>query len=656
MPYILSDNETKVDLLNSEAIANTIIKLLKERPDSPVTIGVHGDWGAGKSSVLEMIEEGLAKDKSVVCIKFNGWRFQGFEDAKIALLEGIVTTLVEKRSLLTNATEQVKEIFKRIDWLKVAKKAGGVAFTALTGIPNGEMLSTFTAGLNSLITAPGKFATKENLQEIANQAGSLLKDKSESKNIPKEINEFREEFDKLLKLADVGQLIVLVDDLDRCLPETAIETLEAIRLFIFTNKTAFVVAADENMIEYAVRRHFPDLPEGSGYQSYTRNYLEKLIQVPFRIPILGEFETRIYVTLLLVGSAVGENSEGFNKLIAKARGLLKKPWGKTALHATVVNEALGDEASKARTAMLISDQIAPILARGTKGNPRQIKRFLNTLMLRQITAEARGFGSDINMPALAKLMIAERFLPRLFEQLAEATATSENGNCAELLYIENIKDSSEVPATESSVKLGKKSKSRDNEEDAMEAVAPEKSSILNEWLSSMEILQWAKLKPEISSIDLRPYLFIAKDRKDYFINSTGLGHLTATIEKLFANKLFVTSMLGDLKILTNTEAVTVFDAVKSRIVGSSDLSKLPAGVDGLNILVKAHPELQSNLLDFLDALPLEKCGTWITTGWETILIDQVHKHRFSDILEKWSKSEKNRTVALVSKTVLKSKK
>jgi hypothetical protein len=56
MGVILTDNETKVDLLNNEAIAKTIVGLLKDRPDQPVTIGVHGDWGAGKSSVLEMIE------------------------------------------------------------------------------------------------------------------------------------------------------------------------------------------------------------------------------------------------------------------------------------------------------------------------------------------------------------------------------------------------------------------------------------------------------------------------------------------------------------------------------------------------------------------------------------------------------------------------
>src|ERR1700690_2746467 len=108
---ILSDNETKIDLLNNEAIAKTIVTLLRERPEQPVTIGVHGDWGAGKSSVLEMIEAALEPEKHVLCLKFNGWRFQGFEDAKIALIEGIVTALIEKRPGLTKATDAVKKIF-----------------------------------------------------------------------------------------------------------------------------------------------------------------------------------------------------------------------------------------------------------------------------------------------------------------------------------------------------------------------------------------------------------------------------------------------------------------------------------------------------------------------------------------------------------------
>lgn len=53
---ILSDNETKVDLLNNEAIAKTIVSLIRDSKDQPISIGIHGDWGAGKSSILEMVE------------------------------------------------------------------------------------------------------------------------------------------------------------------------------------------------------------------------------------------------------------------------------------------------------------------------------------------------------------------------------------------------------------------------------------------------------------------------------------------------------------------------------------------------------------------------------------------------------------------------
>jgi hypothetical protein len=132
---ILTDNETKVDLLNNEAIAKTIIALLREKPERPVTIGVHGDWGAGKSSILEMIESGLAGQDGVLCLKFNGWRFQGFEDAKIALIEGIVTGLIEKRPLLSKAGAVVTDIFRRIDWLKIARHGGGGATTRCSRSP-----------------------------------------------------------------------------------------------------------------------------------------------------------------------------------------------------------------------------------------------------------------------------------------------------------------------------------------------------------------------------------------------------------------------------------------------------------------------------------------------------------------------------------------
>ena len=106
-------------------------------------------------------------------------------------------------------------------------------------------------------------------------------------SVPKEIAGFRKSFKKLIAKAGIERLVVLVDDLDRCLPPTAIETLEAIRLFIFLDKTAFIVGADEGMIEYAVRKHFPDLPENQNSQGYARAYLEKLLQCRSVFPPLA---------------------------------------------------------------------------------------------------------------------------------------------------------------------------------------------------------------------------------------------------------------------------------------------------------------------------------------------------------------------------------
>jgi len=639
---ILTDNETKVDLLNNEAIATTIIKLLRDRPDQPVTVGVHGDWGAGKSSVLEMIEAGFEGEAKVLCLKFSGWRFQGFEDAKIALIEGIVTGLIEKRPALTKAGETVKDIFRRIDWLKLAKKGGGLAFTAFTGIPTPDQIQAIVGTLEGFLADPAKLATKDNVEAAIDGVRGLLKPKGEgdSTNVPEEINAFRKAFDDLLEEAGVEQLVVLIDDLDRCLPDTAIETLEAVRLFVFTSRTAFVVAADEAMIEYAVRKHFPDLPDTTGPQTYARNYLEKLIQVPFRIPALGDTETRIYVTLLLVGAELGDNDPAFNTLIGVARERLKRPWTSGALDAATVRTALGDKASRANNALALSDQIGPILASGTKGNPRQIKRFLNTLVLRQRTAEARGFGDDVKLPVLAKLMLAERFIPRLFDQIAAAAAAAPDGKCADLASLEaaaTAKEDTKRAAKPDKAPAGGKSGDTAKTVPKLEAVKTTESALLSEWLSSPAVKAWAAVPTAIGGEDLRPYLFVAKDRKDYFGAASVLGHLAAVVEQLFGGKFAVQGLEPDLKRLAPPEAAQVFEAVRGRIVGGDSFDTEPPGTAGLAILVKAHPTLQGNLVDFLDALPRDRLGPWVCSGWEGVLKDPDAAQRFDRLLQAWGK-------------------
>jgi hypothetical protein len=645
---ILTDNETNIDLLNNEAIAITIIDLLRERPDRPLTIGVHGDWGAGKSSVLEMIEAGFSSDSKVLCLKFNGWRFQGFEDAKIALIEGIVTGLVENRPTLTKATIAVKDVFNRIDWLKVAKKSGGLVLTTLTGIPTADQIGAVVSVLDGVLADPGQFANKENLTTAIDGVKSILKP-AETKNVPEEIEAFRKAFDRLLKDAGIEQLVVLIDDLDRCLPDTAIETLEAIRLFVFTARTAFVIAADEAMIEYAVRKHFPDLPETTGPRDYARNYLEKLIQVPFRIPALGETETRIYVTLLLAGAELGEEDSGYMELIKAARLQLKRPWESEPLDAATINKALGDKAVKAHNALMLSDQIGPILASGAKGNPRQIKRFLNTLLLRKSTADARGFGDEIKLPVLAKLMLAERFLPSLFEQIATVAVTHPKGRCVDLILLENASNSD---SGTQKIEIGEKYL---DEKPAKAAISAE-SAILSEWKASQSILAWACVQPSLSEIDFRPYLFATKDKKDYFGPASALGSLTKVAEKLFGSKLSVQALEMELKQLAQPEADKLFEAVRTKIMSGDNFNTQPVGIDGMTVLIKAQPSLQSKLLDFLLALPSSRCGPWVVGGWQSVLKDTNEIAKFERLLEDWSKLTNNQILKLAAEAASKTKK
>lgn len=637
---ILSDNETKVDLLNNEAIAKTIVTLLREKPEHPVTIGVHGDWGAGKSSVLEMIEASLNTQERVLCLKFNGWRFQGFEDAKIALIEGIVTGLIEKRPLLTKATEAVKNILRRIDLLKAAKKAGGLALTAYAGFhglgANALAIPVLLNSLEGWASDPTKI-TKENVESVVSGAKDILKPNAEGMNVPEEIAGFRKAFDELLEKAGVDQLVVLIDDLDRCLPDTAIETLEAVRLFLFTSRTAFVVAADEAMIEYAVRKHFPDLPDTTGPQTYARNYLEKLIQVPFRIPALGETETRIYVTLLFVGAELGEDDPEFAKLIAAARERLKRPWKDAVLDSATVRAALGGKADRAQNALILSAQIGPILASGTKGNPRQIKRFLNTLLLRQSSANARGFGDDVKLPVLAKLMLAERFLPRLFDQIATSAASAADGVCTDLIQLEEEVSDSKKQTPKATAPADSKGTSAPKVAPKLEVVKPADSAQLSEWTSSPAVRSWAQIEPSIGASDLRPYLFVAKDRKDYFGATTILGQLASVAEKLLGSKFVVQGIETELRQLAVPEAAQVLDLLRARIVGGDTFDTEPAGAAGIAVLVKAHPALQGNLLDFLEGLPRQRLGPWACSGWEGVIKDPDQSRRYDQLLEVWKR-------------------
>ena len=633
---LIPDHETEVDFLNCEVIARAVTEILKENRDRPLTVGIHGDWGAGKSSILKMIECTLVDDESVAVLWFNGWTFEGFDDAKTIFIESIVTELSRLYPKHKKVKVAAKKLLHRVNWLKVARHGSNLAVNLTTGAFSPDQIKTVFKTLTS---------TKEEVKELDSESiaqrltdiSDLLKPSGEQENLPETIHAFREEFQEMLNEAEIDKLVVLIDDLDRCLPSTAIETLEAIRLFLFVPKTAFIIGADETMIEYAVRQHFPDLPQTSISLSYAKNYLEKLIQIPFRIPALGIQETRVYISLLLVQSLVGGNHDGFKALLKKAKTNLNKPWLDVNITQTDLLDVDGNQQDKLGAVHILVQQIAPILTEGTKGNPRQVKRFLNTLFVRQIIARARGFGSLMKQPILAKLMLAERFQPDFYDEVSSQVMGSTDGKSVKLESIEQEVMSNKEIKDRKSTKA--KSKNISDDEDS--------------WLDREWIQRWVAIEPKIGGVDLRPYIFVARDKR--LLASVGTTDvLESLIKSLLGKQLEVRTVEQDVKELSQSDARIVFSKLCERIVLVDDMKKEPPGMAGIAVLAKHHKAFQSELVSFLGGLEPISIGAWVVRGWNETITESRAGQELQSLFEKWARQDNNKILSKAASIALNS--
>ncbi|GJD72696.1 KAP family NTPase [Methylobacterium sp. J-043] len=639
---VVPDHETAVDLLYFEAIAQTVVNLIDATPNKPLTVGIHGDWGAGKSSVLRMAEARLKKREGVLCLHFDGWRFQGFDDAKTALLETIVEELRDSETFGAKTKKAAKGLLKRVRWMKLAKRGGQLAWNYASGLPSPDQVTEILGKLSGILNAPGEAVDGEALKKVVEEAKEYLAEPEAAESAVTHIRAFQKEFETLLKEAGIKKLVVLIDDLDRCLPKTAIETLEAIRLFLFTPQTAFIIATDEAMIEYAVRQHFPDLPAAAGPTSYARNYLEKLIQVPFRIPALGMEEAKVYVTLLLAQAILGEEARGFVTLVEKARAVIKTPWISNALTLEDIIAAGPDKRTELTAAYRLAQQLGPTVAEGLEGNPRQIKRFLNAVALRKAVADARGLSSEVEISVLGRVMLIERFKPDFFTQVAKQAMTVAGGIVVELKLLESDEATPPRPGGPSAG-----SPQADGSRTLPEAVA--------DWAGDAWLRNWARLDPDklLSTVDLRPYVFATRDRKSAFGRASSNALLDRILSSVGSGALGATQVDGDIRALDETGANLLFNTLKDQILAVDQLSASPPHFAGLCALVRHHPRFQGRLLDFLGELPADELGSWAAAGWSPQAFQDGPKTRARDMLRSWS-TRGSRQLQITAKATLRS--
>ena len=531
------DNETERDFLNFTGIADTVAEIIAQAGGQPISIGVSGAWGVGKSSMINLIRRALNESASgrrseFVIVEFNAWLYQGYDDARASLLEVIATTLAREARERKTGVEKAHELLKRVDWLRAAKLTASSALALALGLPPvgliGEAVSVGKALIGGRATAEDVEKAGDTAAELGDAASGLLKPRAEV-TPPKEIHALRKNFEETLAAMKV-KLVVLIDDLDRCLPATTISTLEAIRLFLFLDNTAFVIAADDAMIKHAVRKHF----EGIEDENLVTSYFDKLIQIPIRVPPLGTQEVRAYMMLLFVDNSVLQDAEK-EAIRAKVCAQLRETWRGRRVDRAFMQTTHANLPADLVARFDTADRLAPLMTSASRiaGNPRLIKRFLNALSIRMSIARAHGVGLD--EAVLAKLMLFERCgNPQAYAALMKAVVESDEGKP---LFLKEWEDAA-------------------LKGQALKLEAPWDDSFVTEWLT---------VPPRLADIDLRGALYVSREHAPLIspedrLSSEGAELLAAMLE----HPDMAGGLRGRLVNLPRPEITVVMDRVLER--------------------------------------------------------------------------------------------
>jgi predicted KAP-like P-loop ATPase len=606
-----SDNDTKTDLIDFSHFIQAVISIIKNDSLEPCTIGIYGDWGSGKSSLVEMMEYQLnsnSSDESILVIKFNGWLFEGYEDAKSVLLGTLIEKIAENRNLGTKAKEIAKKLLKKVDWFKVIKSTAkyGASF-ALAG-PAGLGLAAFSA-------------IPKELSEIDYE--KFLKSDQEEKdeNLRMSIRNFHTDFVSLLSETKIKKLVVIIDDLDRCNPDTVIETLEAIKLFLFVSKTAFIISADEKLIQYAVGKRFPKI-QGQ-LKDVSRDYLEKLIQIPIKIPPLSTSEMETYINLLFTSLYIKDDE--FELIRSSVIGKKKESVFGSVYNIDTAKSFSPDGklSGELEKDLILSAQITPILAAGLNGNPRQCKRFLNTLLLRFEMAKNKNL--ELEKRILSKLMLLEYFKPETFKLIFDLQL-NQNGKPKELGEIEKVE------------KEGKSKIQNGNAESVDQII------YVDEWMEN-----WIKIDPPLSNIDLRPYYYFS--RESLTVTSPEIMSMSPQAKEIFTkltseSEAIKKTGLNELNSLSLGDVSSIFSAFTKNIKIQENPTIVSAHLKTLIELCKKRTEMLTEMISYFESFPESQLTIAIIPQIESAVKGTSHVSKVNSVLfSKWANSETNKQLA-----------
>lgn len=470
--------------------------------DTPLTIGVFGPWGSGKTSLMQMIKSKLdvkKQDIGDVLIWFDAWRYSKQDALWRALLLAIVENLrnnlfkdsnqlkgiVEKRlkkedpkwsqdlddRVIDAAVKKISQQFDdlvaslyrnvereepgdiTVDWHKAGAQALGTAVRI-----GFSMVPVWGAALNIASKAVEKAQEKVGEGEDASDLFDIFqREKSKIyRDQVQSLEQFYEALKRLIKewVVDTQRkLILFVDDLDRCLPEDSVSVLEAIKVFLDIQGVICVLGFDRTLIQRGIKVRYKEFAlAGADMNSDRhldlhvegRDFLEKIVQVPFEVPALQTEGISRFVTKRL------DNYTGINQDQAKS--------------------------------------ISMIMAAGLIPNPRKLKRAVNSFRL--LLAVAGTQQGPVSTELIGKLTIIQNSYSNIYLKIVE--------NEEWLLLLEKIARGTLPLTAQTKVEYKVVSQDPYSVSKKLNLEIPQ-TSISKEWVDLAQIL--AALQPVIEQSD-----------------------------------------------------------------------------------------------------------------------------------------------------------
>jgi hypothetical protein len=295
-------------------LVHALLQLIdNEDTRPPATVGIYGAWGSGKSSVMLALRHELHATQRYVSVWFNPWRFHRESDVAAAMLQSVVNEVRSQLGLSGRLEVALKALVSQralltLSWMVPAGALSMyLAGDKLPQVVRSLLQLNFTSsdfGLESLL---GTLTGGGVLSTALVQAGSKLfkvfgvspSELVKAQTPAKSVDFFQRFSEDLAKVAAAlprqQEVIVFVDDLDRCPPEQTVAVLEALNLLAESKRIYLVLALDPRLVSRAIETHRKDMlaqmkERGERTDDYGARFLEKIVTLPVQVPPISAAE------------------------------------------------------------------------------------------------------------------------------------------------------------------------------------------------------------------------------------------------------------------------------------------------------------------------------------------------------------------------------